>query len=74
MGAATVYLGQFTWEASNAIAARLEKAGITWWHKQAGAIARFVFMGDWGVRLFVERERLDEAREIVRSVLESAPD
>jgi hypothetical protein len=72
MGAATVYLGQFTWEHANAIAGRLEEAGIGWWYKQSGQIVRFFFAGDWGVRLFVEKERLEQARAIAAGVVKQA--
>lgn len=64
----TVYLGQFTWERAEAIAKALTEAGIVWWHKQAGAVTQFFFVGEWGVRLFVEKDRLEEAREIARKV------
>ena len=63
-GISTVYLGQFTHEHAEAIAKELTEAEIVWWHKQSGRIASFVFAGDWGVRLFVDAARLDEAREI----------
>lgn len=66
----TVLLGQFTWEHADAIAGRLEKAGITWWHKQSGGIAQFLFRGDWGVRLFVDADRVEEAQAIARDVAE----
>lgn len=36
-----------------------------WWHKQSGPLTRFLFVGDWGVRLFVDRDRIDEATAIV---------
>lgn len=65
---ATVYLGQYTLEQANAIAEGLEDAGIGWWHKQAGAVSRWLFAGDWGVRLFVVEDRLDDARRIAASV------
>jgi len=68
VAAATVYLGQYTWEEANAIAERLEAARIGWWHKQAGAVTRWFFAGEWGVRLFVAEDRLDEARRIAASV------
>ena len=67
---ATVYLGQFTWEHANAIAERLEAAEITWWSKNPGTLA-FVWFMEWGPRLFVDRARLEEAREIAESI---APD
>lgn len=67
----TVYLGQFTWEHANAIVGKLEEAGITWWHKQAGTIVQTLFKGDWGVRLFVDAERLEEAKAIAARVSSS---
>lgn len=69
-GARTVYLGQFSHERAEAIAERLEGAGIGWWHKQSGPLTRFLFMGDWGVRLFVDRDRLEDARAVVGQVPE----
>jgi hypothetical protein len=68
--ASTVYLGQFTHEHANEIAEQLENAGIEWWAKNPGGLTRFFFM-EWGARLFVDREREEEAREIARRV---APD
>jgi hypothetical protein len=69
----TVYLGQFTGEHAEAIAKALEEAGIVWWHKQAGRLGKWLF-SEWGVRLFVDRARMDEAREIVGRVAESFKD
>lgn len=66
----TVYLGQYTWAHADAIAERLEQAGIVWWHKQAGPVVQFFFAGDWGVRLFVEKARLEEARRLAEAVAE----
>jgi hypothetical protein len=68
--ASTVYLGQFTLEHANAIAEQLEAAGIEWWAKNPGSLTRFFFM-EWGARIFVDREREKEAREIASAV---APD
>ena len=65
---ATVYLGQYTDEHAEAIAKELEEAGIVWWHKKTGRLTRTLFAGDWGVRLFVEEARLDEARAIAEKV------
>jgi hypothetical protein len=62
----TVHLGQYTHEHAEAIAARLEHAGIVWWYKAPGYLSQ---IWERGVRLFVDRERLDEAREIAREVL-----
>ena len=57
----TVYLGRYTWDHANDIAEELEKAGIVWWYKQPGFLSQ---AWESGVRLFVDRERLEEAREI----------
>ncbi len=65
-GVITVHLGQFTREHANAIAGRLEEAGIVWWYKEPGSISK---LWEHGVRLFVDRDRLVEAREIVAAVL-----
>jgi hypothetical protein len=64
----TVYLGQYTDAHAEAIAGALEDAGIVWWHKKTGRITRTIFAGDWGVRLFVDETRLDEAKAIVEKV------
>lgn len=63
----TVYLGQFTHEHANEIAGELEAAGIAWWYKAPGFFSQ---IWEHGVRLFVDRERLVEAREIAERVLE----
>jgi hypothetical protein len=64
------YLGQFTDEVANAIAGRLEEAGIAWSYKQAGFFTKIYFIGEWGTRMFVDSERLDEARTIAKDVEE----
>jgi hypothetical protein len=61
-----VYLGEFTHEHANAIAGELERADIVWWYKQPGYISQ---VWEYGVRLFVDRERLDEAKRIVEQIL-----
>jgi hypothetical protein len=63
----TVHLGQFTWEAANDIAGALEDAGIVWWYKQPGFFSQ---IWEHGIRLFVDRARLDEARLIARRVIQ----
>jgi hypothetical protein len=65
----TVHLGQFTRDHANTIAGRLEDAGIVWWYKEPGSISR---IWEHGVRLFVDRDRLAEARAIVAAVLDDA--
>lgn len=62
----TVHLGQFSRENANAIAGELEAAGIIWWYKEPGWLSQ---VWEYGVRLFVDRARLDEARTIARRVL-----
>lgn len=62
----TTYLGQFTDEVADAIAGELQRAGIAWHYKQAGRYTRMFFAGEWGTRLFVDAERLDEARTIAQ--------
>ena len=47
------------------MAGRLEAAGIEWWYKEPGFIS---VIWEFGVRLFVDRERLDEARAIADAV------
>jgi hypothetical protein len=62
----TVYLGEFTWEHANTIAGELEEADIVWWYKQPGFLSQ---IWEHGTRLFVDRERLEEARAIAARVL-----
>jgi len=62
----TVHLGQFSRETANEIAGELEAAGIVWWYKQPGWLSS---LWEFGVRLFVDRDRLDDAREIARRVI-----
>ncbi len=65
----TVHLGQFTWDHAHTIASRLEEAGIVWWYKEPGSISK---IWERGVRLFVDRDRLAEARAIADTVLDDA--
>jgi hypothetical protein len=69
-GIRTVYLGRFTHENANRIAGELEEAGIAWWVKNPGTLS-YVLLNEWGPRLFVDRDRLDEARAIASRI---APD
>jgi hypothetical protein len=64
-GITTVHLGQYTRETANAIAGELEKAGIVWWYKEPGFLSQ---VWEFGVRLFVDRDRLDEAKAISERV------
>jgi len=61
----TVHLGQFDRETANDIAGELEAAGIVWWFKEPGWISQ---LWEYGVRLFVDRARLDEAMAIVERI------
>ena len=67
----TVYLGQFTDDNADRIVDALDREGIRWHAKSSGAIARFIFAADWGVRLFVDRERARDAWDLVGDI---APD
>ena len=60
----TTYLGQFSHERAERIAAALEEAGIAWTYKQFGRLTRLFFAGDWGVRLFADGTRIEEAKAI----------
>jgi hypothetical protein len=62
----TVHLGQFTHEHAEAIAGRLEAAGIVWWYKAPGLFSQ---IWEHGVRLFVDRDRLEDARAIADAVM-----
>ncbi len=61
----TVHLGQYTRETANEIAGELEAAGIVWWYKEPGYISQ---VWEFGVRLFVDRARLAEARSIAARI------
>lgn len=62
----TVHLGQYTREHANAIAGDLEEAGIVWWYKEPGWLSQ---VWEYGVRLFVDKERLAEARGIADRIV-----
>jgi len=66
----TVYLGQYTWDHANEIAGELESAGIVWWVKQPGYLSQ---LWERGVRVFVDKTRLAEAREIADRILSAPP-
>lgn len=69
-GVSTVLLGQFTDEHAEEVVARLEAAEIVWWIKRSGGLARVLFAGDWGVRVFVEEARAEDAAAIAREVVD----
>ncbi|HET7929567.1 MAG TPA: hypothetical protein VFM40_08460 [Actinomycetota bacterium] len=64
----TVHLGAFTRDHAEAIAGELEKAGIVWWYKAPGFFSQ---IWERSVRLFVDRDRLEEAQTIADRVLAS---
>jgi hypothetical protein len=64
----SVYLGQYTDEIANLIVTELEEAEIGWSYKQASFLTRTFFLGEWGTRLFVDVDRLDDARRIAESI------
>lgn len=66
----TVHLGGYTHEHAEAIAAQLEEAGIVWWYKAPGFLSQ---IWESSVRLFVDRDRLNEAKAIADVVLASDP-
>ncbi|HET6771290.1 MAG TPA: hypothetical protein VFH75_06600 [Actinomycetota bacterium] len=67
----TTYLGNYAWATANEIAEALEEAGIFWWCKNPGTFTRVLF-AEFGVRMFVDQARLDEAREIARGIVAEA--
>jgi hypothetical protein len=62
----TVHLGQYTRETANEIAGELEEAGITWWYKEPGWLSQ---VWEYGVRLFVDKRRLAEAKAIAERIV-----
>ena len=64
----TVQLGQFTEEHADVIVSRLEAADIPYWVKRSGAFSRLISASDWGERIFVDSDRLGEARSIAAEV------
>lgn len=67
----TTYLGNYAWATANDIAGALEEADIFWWCKNPGTFTRVLF-AEFGVRMFVDQARLDEAREIARGIVAKA--
>lgn len=67
----TTYLGNYAWATANDIAGALEDAGIVWWCKNPGTFTRLLF-AEFGVRMFVDRARLEEAREIAGRIVAAA--
>jgi len=63
----TVHLGRYTREHANQIAEGLERSRIVWWYKDSGYLSR-IWEND-SVRIFVDRDRLEEAKAIAAEVL-----
>jgi hypothetical protein len=61
----TVYLGEFTAEHATEIAETLEASGIVWWAKEPGFISA---IWEHGVRLFVDRTKLETAKAVAARV------
>lgn len=66
----TVELGQFERDNAMAIGRRLDAAGVVWWHKAPGPFTQLLSAADWGVRLFVDVHRVEEARRIAAETLD----
>ncbi|MFO7779443.1 MAG: hypothetical protein R6V28_13935 [Nitriliruptoraceae bacterium] len=64
----TVALGQFVDENADEIIRRLQAAGIDHWAKRSGGLVRLLSAADWGTRIFVDAERLEEAGRIAATV------
>jgi hypothetical protein len=67
----TVHLGQYTRETANEIAGQLEEAGIIWWYKEPGWLSQ---VWEYGVRLFVDKSRLAEAKVIADRIVAARND
>jgi len=62
----TVHLSEFNADNAERIGEALDAAGIWWWSKERGGINR---IWQLGVQVFVDRDRLDEARSIASRVV-----
>jgi len=67
----TMYLGQFLAEHARQIVVELDAHEIVWWSKEPSLLTRFWDPG--GIHLFVDRTKLDGARDIVATVLADEP-
>ena len=64
----TVLLGQFVDDNAEVILSKLEAAGIDHWAKRSGGVVRLLSAADWGTRIFVDADRLEEAERIAATV------
>ena len=63
----TVHLGAYVPEHAPLVCDALEQAGIVWWAKVPGGWLTRLW--DRDVQIFVDRTRLDEARELASRAL-----
>lgn len=66
-----VLLGQYLDPNAAVVAEALETAGIPFYITRAGALTQSLFMGEWGVRIFVERDTQAAAKTLADSVVEA---
>jgi len=64
----TVHLGEFSPENTERIMRALDAAGIACWTKEPGFLTK---LWQLGVEVFVDRERIDEARAIAQEIISS---
>lgn len=64
-------LGQYLDPNAAVVAEALETAGIPFYITRAGALTQSLFMGEWGVRIFVERDTQAAAKTLADSVVEA---
>jgi hypothetical protein len=63
----TVQLGEFTREHAELVAEALESRRIVWWYKEPGYLSQ---IWERGVRIFVDRDRLEEAAILARDAID----
>jgi len=66
-----VLLGQYLELNAETVAEALKSAAIPFYTTHAGALTQTLFIGEWGVRFFVERASLDAARTVVDRVVDT---
>jgi hypothetical protein len=66
-----VLLGQYLDENADAIAAALDAAQVPYYTTRASAITQSLFMGEWGVRIFVQYGDRDRAGALAATVADT---
>lgn len=66
-----VLLGQYLEHNADAVAKALETAGIGFCVTRAGQLTQTLFMGEWGVRIFVDRDSHDTAKTLAAGVIDA---